>query len=295
MDIQFILRNYLGVIAARVIELRPSLLDRLRDSRSKIKPFIVRRLSGNRLMLVREVKIGNLRVRLHLSEHVQREIYLNAFEVEEVEACRQMMPAGGTAVDVGGNIGWVSLNLADAAGPAGRVISFEPDPSIADQLKYNRDLNGFQSRIEIVCQALGEHPGEIAFNRASGENKGLGSIVSAEGSTEQIKVPVTTLDRALAERGISKIDFLKIDVEGFEFSVLAGAEGILSRKAIANIMIEWNGVLQTRQNRTIDEFCQILLKHGYVMLPASVRQIESFREGKEDPKTTLSNLFFRRG
>jgi FkbM family methyltransferase len=133
---------------------------------------------------------------------------------------------GGVFVDAGANIGAYSILAARLVGPEGRVASFEAHPITFGFLERSIALNGF-SQVQARNLALGAAPGRVrlAFNPA---NPGETHVADDGGTAAPgAEVAVATLDSALAEAGITRVDYLKIDVEGFELPVLQGAVGTL--------------------------------------------------------------------
>lgn len=140
---------------------------------------------------------------------------------------------GMTFLDVGANLGIYSLVAAHKLAGNGRVISFEPAPRECARLKLHFRWNGFHSpeaRIERV--ALGADYGEQRFFevRTGGDTSRNGlRVPQSKDGIREISTPVVTLDRYAAKRGLPKIDFIKLDVEGGEMDVLRGAPGTLLR------------------------------------------------------------------
>lgn len=102
----------------------------------------------------------------------------------------------------------------------GKVFSFEPNPLTAEGLARNITAMGGEN-IEVVAAALSDRPGTVRFNR-----DGAASRLTPEGD---IEVEATTLDAFVEKRGIDRVDFLKFDIEGFEFSAINGARGLIRR------------------------------------------------------------------
>lgn len=132
---------------------------------------------------------------------------------------------GDVAVDIGGNLGEWMAPLAAAVGPEGRVYAFEPVPVLADALAKTARLNGHGATVEIVRSAVSDATGEAPFNvtMAAGGDGALSGLSSGGGAT----VPTITLDDFMAERGLGRLDLIKIDVEGAERRVLEGARRTL--------------------------------------------------------------------
>jgi FkbM family methyltransferase len=122
-------------------------------------------------------------------------------------------------VDVGANIGAFSLYQALNKG-AGRVIAFEPSPAVFSRLAKNVALNN-ASNVRLVNAAVGDAPGHLSFA------EGAMSINCKVAPNGPIKVRCVTLDEELAD--IPRVDFLKIDTEGYETQVLRGGAATLGK------------------------------------------------------------------
>jgi FkbM family methyltransferase len=133
--------------------------------------------------------------------------------VLERQLVRRLVQSGMHAVDVGANIGYYLLLLARAVGPDGKVSCFEPDPENLAELERNVRLNGL-ANVRIHPAAVG------AENKTVELRGGINSTIAPGG---ELRVPLVSLDSAVTR----PVDFLKIDVEGYEGYVLAGARQIL--------------------------------------------------------------------
>ena len=134
---------------------------------------------------------------------------------------------GDVVLDVGAHIGCFTLKAAKEVGPSGKVVSFEPSSENFKLLSLNVSSNN-DSNAKLFKVAVGSEPG--AAKRHLGNRKGTNSLLS-DASIDQVgieEVPIRTLDSVAEELKLSKVSFLKIDVEGFELEVLKGARNILS-------------------------------------------------------------------
>jgi FkbM family methyltransferase len=142
------------------------------------------------------------------------------YNLEELDFLRAHTPAGGVFVDVGANVGTYAMVLARQVGAGGKVIAIEPYPITHARLAFNRAASGF-AQVTLVAAAAGPADGELMIE-TDGDNLGASHIVSGEASNKAIRVPSLRLQRILGEAGVSHVDALKIDVEGFEDRVLTG-------------------------------------------------------------------------
>ena len=134
----------------------------------------------------------------------------------------------GLFIDVGANLGWHALHAA-RHDTTETVIAFEPNPFNAQLLERNRALNDI-TNIVIKTSAVGAECGQARLHCYKSSNLGRHSLVTDYGYESQI-VPLTTLDQALIALGLDRrpVTALKIDVEGYEPAVIAGASRTLER------------------------------------------------------------------
>jgi len=172
--------------------------------------------------------------RIHPDEVIGRHLlHFGLFDLLVTETLLRLAEPGETAADVGANIGYMSCVLADAVGPAGRVIAFEPHPEIFQDLVWN--TRGLP--IEARPAATSDHEGTARLKMpvTFAGNRGIATLETTEESHAEIDVALTTLDAAfLAER----IGVLKIDIEGHELNALKGATRLLSGRRIRDIVFE---------------------------------------------------------
>ena len=142
------------------------------------------------------------------------------YNLEELDFLRKHTPSGGVFVDVGANVGTYTMVLARHTGPTGKVIAIEPHPVTHARLAFNNSASGY-TQVKLVAAAAGPADGELMIE-TDGDNLGASHIVSGEASRKAVKVPSLRLQRILDEAGVSQVDALKIDVEGFEDRVLIG-------------------------------------------------------------------------
>lgn len=131
--------------------------------------------------------------------------------------------ATGPIIDVGANIGLVSLVLARRF-PDREIHAFEPNPTTFETLKANVARNR-ATKVSCHRYAVSDADGTVMFDNDP-IKRGTASI-SRDGGGHVAEVPATTLDSFVAKQGIDAIGLLKIDVEGYETLVLRGAQRVL--------------------------------------------------------------------
>jgi FkbM family methyltransferase len=147
-----------------------------------------------------------------------------------VHGLEELVQPGWTAIDVGANIGYFTLLMAKRVGAQGKVIAFEPLAENFKLLKENIELNG-HTNIVAENLALMSRTERIELRSATpGAITWVASVkIDQNSAVESQSVEAVTLDEYVKNKGIAKVDFLKIDVEGAEASVLEGAANVLNR------------------------------------------------------------------
>jgi FkbM family methyltransferase len=136
----------------------------------------------------------------------------------------EALPPGGTMLDGGAYLGWVSLQAARAVGPGGRVVAVEPHPATAELLRRNVAANGCDGVVEVYRCALGAAPGRAAFHLSgAGDTSSLHARV---GDVETVEVDVRAGDDLI---GDAHVDVIKLDLEGGELDALRGLERTIAR------------------------------------------------------------------
>ena len=189
---------------------------------------------------------------------------------------------GETIFDIGANQGETSLYFAQAVGPHGRVYSFEPNPAMFAMLGRNIQLNP-ALRCHAEHLALGAAEGMAGMRQLDGRNPGTASIDS-EGipfGGRLAPIRITTLDRYVREKGIERIDMMKIDVEGFELEVCKGAEESLCRWH-PRLLLELMDKHQRMHGGSAPLLVKWLEEHGYAVRNAQTGDVVRSTDTLED-------------
>lgn len=160
---------------------------------------------------------------------IQRWVYL--FGVWEPNISRWMVEhlrAGDVVIDVGANIGYYSLLASRCVGPTGRVIAFEPVPSISRSLANNLELNGV-SNVEIIPCIASDGPGATEIFRSRGSNLGASSTHFQDGFESEGLVRQVQGADIVDESLWCRVRAVKVDTEGDEFRVLRGFKPLLDK------------------------------------------------------------------
>lgn len=157
---------------------------------------------------------------------VEREIfYSGTYESGVLSILEHLLKKGDVFVDVGANIGLMSIFAAQEVGPSGKVIAIEANPNTAEILSRNLSINNLSS-VQVMQCAIGNSLDSIKIYDNFDVNRGASSVIPPEKLTDSYQVSQTTLDKALFGRLMPSI--VKIDVEGAELDVLLGSRELLS-------------------------------------------------------------------
>lgn len=178
--------------------------------------------SGSYRVVIRD----GVRYRLDISDLIDHSLYFHNHYFSPLRVF-QLLKEDSVFIDIGANIGTVALRAASIS-KNGSIYAFEPDKAHYDALNYNSQLNQFKN-INIINKALGEQLKRAKLFKVDQSNKGMNRILTDRGHSEFEWVDVTTLDDEVERLNITKIDLIKIDVEGYEFNVLRGAKNVLKR------------------------------------------------------------------
>ena len=176
---------------------------------------------------------------------------LGNYEPGTVAFLSARLPRGGVFLDVGANVGLISLALAATHRDAD-VYCFEADPATASRLEQNARAQA-NHRVLVVHAAVSDTSGQLPI---SGESTMLTRIVSDGGTM----VPALRLDDYVAEQGLTRIDLVKIDVEGHELQVLRGSERLIER-------FRPTFVLEAAGRGDDNAVARFLLERGYRLRP----------------------------
>jgi FkbM family methyltransferase len=175
------------------------------------------------------------------------------------EVLRRLVQPGMTVADVGANIGMITLIMAWAAGPGGKVISFEPEAIPRSNLEKMKYLNGL-SWVEVRDQAVGAEAGQLTFHVSDiiGHSS-LYALPEAEGA-RTVQVEVVRLDDVAPAK---RMDVVKIDVEGAELDVLAGMSGLIAKNKDLAIVAEFGPEHLTRVGQTPAQWFKAFADAGF--------------------------------
>jgi FkbM family methyltransferase len=166
-------------------------------------------------------------------------IFDAGFENTERSFVERFLRPGMTVLDIGAHHGYYTLLASRKVGPSGLVLAIEPSPRERKKLRLHLRINRCKN-VQVESRALGEAEGSAELYLIRGTETGCNSLRApyVAQDTERVSVSVECLDRVLQDHRIERVDFIKLDVEGAELSVLRGARQLLSNKPRPVILAE---------------------------------------------------------
>lgn len=173
---------------------------------------------------------------------------------------RRWFRPGFVACDVGANIGTYTVPLARLAGPTGHVIAFEPNRSTCACLRQNIRQNRL-GNVTLLRAAAGPEAG-VAGLVVTDDNFGEVHL-APPGGAESARVAVTTVDAEVARLGLARVDYIKIDVEGFELAALRGATRTLAANPRLVVQTEIVPAHAARYGFGVEDLVAFFAAHGF--------------------------------
>jgi FkbM family methyltransferase len=151
------------------------------------------------------------------------------YERENFDFLRANCKKGDVVIDIGAHIGLFSVCASQLTGETGKVYAFEPAPKTNNLLKHTITINKMQNTIHSRKEAIGEADGVTFFNISDLEADNSNSLVAYKTDRELRKVEINlmSIDSFVSKYTLNKVNFIKIDAEGYELDVLKGAQQTL--------------------------------------------------------------------
>lgn len=237
---------------------------------------------NNYLMYIRKDDVGLSR---QLLLRGKRETLATEYFLSDMED-------GMTFLEIGANLGYYTImELVNCKNS--KVIAFEPNPDNFEVLEKNLVVNKVQHRVKLYNKAISNSKGKSTFYIT--EHSNAGSFVRQENYVEKIEVDTVKLDDVITE----KVDYLRMDTEGYEYHILQGAKKLLKSKyAPRKLFIEIHPKALKRFGITMDGFLNYLLSYGYVMKKAIYQRTSGFFINErviavyDDRKSLMKDVYY---
>lgn len=181
-------------------------------------------------------------------------------------------------IDIGANIGTISLAIASKVQGKCEIHAVEPHPTIYKYLKNNIKLNRKSECIKTHCMALGETSGNVFFTNCSDDTN------NALNKNGDIIVKIQKLDTLIKTK--RQIALLKIDVEGYEYQVLKGAQRILMQSK--TVYLECIPEILSKNNSSEISICELLEQAGFSIYYVDGKNIKPNVIGSHNKKMLLA-------
>lgn len=208
---------------------------------------------------------------LHLSSsyHIDRGILAQGtYDWALHNAIERRVKPGMICLDAGANLGEMTLHMASKVRPGGAVYSFEPVPHVHKRLASHVARNGLGSVVRAFEVALtnADGPVDMAFADPDADQQGLGSIVNTnrDGLSQKSRVQGWALDSFVSEHGISRLDFMKVDIQGGEWFLLEGGAKVFSRMG-PDLLMEISPFDLVAIGKDSRQLAQLIESYGYTI------------------------------
>lgn len=218
---------------------------------------------------------NSIRLHLSLADWIQQQLYfLGDYEKNEIDYLYSTLKEGDTFIDIGANIGLFSLNAAQIVKNTGSIYSFEAFTPNYSTFKKHIEMNTFRNITPEHLAIAGEKGHiEILYNEDY-DNVGMASSFLRD-FTSREKVESISLDEYVKQKQISKLDLIKIDIEGGEYAALTGMKETL-RIFRPGILIEINTAALRSSDKSEEELIGLLSEYGYIKTKVLSRNDNSY-------------------
>jgi FkbM family methyltransferase len=195
--------------------------------------------SPDSALIAQSVPLPNgMRIEVDPRDAIGRQIMIGGHERETMAVFDRLLRPGMVFFDIGAHVGQYSLLASPKVGPNGSVVAFEPHPALFPMLARNVRRNRC-ANIVANNVAVSHTDGASTLCLASADNIGATSLRAPENDTgERVTVPTIALDMYVRTRGISRVDVMKLDIEGAELDALRGGERVLIDNPDVRIIFE---------------------------------------------------------
>lgn len=174
-------------------------------------------LPNGRILLM-DTFLDDVSVQIDTTYPIEREMLTGVYDVETMHVIKKFVKAGDYCMDIGANVGALTLFLAKTVGSTGKVYAFEPGPPTFERLKLNLGLNPALAQVIFpINVGVSDTPGFLMWDEDI-HNRGNAGLLGKKGT----RVEVDTIDSIVATHMIHQVNFVKIDIEGMELEALRG-------------------------------------------------------------------------
>ena len=169
---------------------------------------------------------------LDTADPFQADIAFGGYQPELIHTIFHLARRGDVVLTAGAHLGYVALAIYQSVGAQGKVLAFEADPRMLEKCQRNLALNQVETAVNLIPFGLGSANDELEMSLSS--VAGQSSLAIGHHRIGSTRVAVRNGDEVMAELGITRIDGMVLDVEGWEMEILAGLS-----KTLANHLPRW--------------------------------------------------------
>jgi FkbM family methyltransferase len=226
-------------------------------------------------------KISGFGLRIPVGYH---NYFESDYELNNINFINNYLSEGMTVIDIGAHVGLLSVVMAQKVKPGGKVYSFEPTPSTFKLLQKTITINGFENVIKPNMMAVADKKGKTFFYVTDIEAHNSNSLSDNKrdyGNEHKIDVELVSVDEFAVENKITKINFIKIDAEGAEFSVLKGCENTF-RKDKPKMILALHPSSIVNFGNSLEQIWDYLAAFGYTVIFKSEKIDRNFFVSQND-------------
>ena len=208
--------------------------------------------------LVKNVQGSKMKLDLN-DEGISKDLAVDGIrEPGSTKIMKDFIKQGDVAVDIGANLGYYALMESRLVGSNGKVYAIEPSPSNFEALKENIKLNGYKN---IECYKLGIGDKKETAKMFISSHSNLNSLVIQKNKKiiDNIDIQITSLNDFI--KGKEFPDFIRMDVEGYEYNIIKGMNDLLKSKKPLKLFIELHPHIMTKDKTTF--VLESLMKSGF--------------------------------
>lgn len=216
---------------------------------------------------------ADINIELNPKGQIAELLYTMDFEFDLLERVAKFLKPGMSVVDIGANIGLYSILASKLIGDTGMVWAFEPASDVYQMMQQNLSLNNVQN-VKIFKHALASQDDQ-KLNLMCEDDLPDGHRFTSTQAVDQIEavseintvesVMACTLDKVIRDLKNPKIDFIKIDVEGYEYDILKGMRETLLQNENVLVLFESSEKLLERAGASQNELNKYMQELGFTL------------------------------
>lgn len=216
-----------------------------------LRPWPLRQITNwiIKKVLPKKIRVGSLFLFLNPNDPVvSGALFFNVYEKSESKFIKSICFKGMKALDIGANIGYYSTLISQVAGENGLILALEPDP---ESYKYlDKTINSFKIRNVLPLPIAASDIKQKLPLFISKDNRGDNRLYQNDQLREEIEVDCLTIDELLEGNNLKTLDFIKIDVQGYEPKVFKGMKKVIKNSEKLILLTEFwpKGIFQAGEN-----------------------------------------------